>query len=233
MSELSVLEKQLIDSFDDLKLSDSERAELKELARPLSADKVRFIRNKAFAIARDKIATASGDDNAAEALSALGWLERVVKTLDQATRKQAITSGAYFSPGTACMKKIVDLCHQAKRNIDICVFTISDDRLSAAIKKAHDRGVQVRIITDNDKANDSGSDVDQLARQGVPLRMDRTEYHMHHKFALFDRVTLLNGSFNWTRSATDKNEENILVTDSETLCASYLEQFERLWQKFA
>jgi phosphatidylserine/phosphatidylglycerophosphate/cardiolipin synthase-like enzyme len=35
----------------------------------------------------------------------------------------------------------------------------------------------------------------------------------HHKFAIFDGKTLLNGSYDWTRSAFTKNEENVLVTD--------------------
>lgn len=228
MSELELLERQLRDSFVDVKLSDDERAELKQSAKSLSPEKIGFLRNKAFAIARERLSCSAGE----EYVALLTWLERVVKTLDQASRKPQINSGAYFSPGSACLRKIIDLCHQARRSIDICVFTISDDRLSDAILKAHKRGVKVRIVTDNDKANDRGSDVDHLNSAGVPLRMDTSEYHMHHKFALFDQRILLNGSFNWTRSATDHNEENILVTDDESLLKAYSAQFESLWKKF-
>jgi phosphatidylserine/phosphatidylglycerophosphate/cardiolipin synthase-like enzyme len=51
---------------------------------------------------------------------------------------------------------------------------------------------------------------------------------MHHKFALFDNETLLNGSFNWTRSASDVNQENILITQDAELVEKFSRQFDYL-----
>ncbi|WP_259699738.1 phospholipase D-like domain-containing protein, partial [Pseudomonas protegens] len=45
--------------------------------------------------------------------------------------------------------------------------------------------------------------------------------------------TLLNGSFNWTRSATTGNEANLLVIDHPQLVASYLKEFNELWSRYA
>ena len=42
---------------------------------------------------------------------------------------------------------------------------------------------------------------------------------MHHKFALFDGRRLMTGSFNWTRSASEQNEENLIVTADPVLVA--------------
>ncbi len=56
---------------------------------------------------------------------------------------------------------------------------------------------------------------------------------MHHKFALFDERLLATGSYNWTRSAADKNQENLLVTGDPRLVTPYAELFERLWVEFA
>ena len=66
-----------------------------------------------------------------------------------------------------------------------------------------------------------------------PLRIDDSPYHMHHKFALFDGRLLLNGSFNWTRSASTSNEENLLVIDHPQLVSSYAREFDELWARFA
>jgi cardiolipin hydrolase len=54
---------------------------------------------------------------------------------------------------------------------------------------------------------------------------------MHHKFALFDGKRLLTGSFNWTRSASEQNEENMIVTPDPVLVAAFQGRFEALWNK--
>ena len=158
----------------------------------------------------------------------------MVKTLDSAAApRQLEVASAHFSPGESCRRKIRELCRQARRSVDICVYTISDDQLSEEIAACHRRGIVVRVISDNDKQFDEGSDIQWLQRQGVPLRIDDSPYHMHHKFALFDGRLLLNGSFNWTRSATTSNEENLLVIDHPALLAAYAAEFETLWARFA
>ena len=52
---------------------------------------------------------------------------------------------------------------------------------------------------------------------------------MHHKFAIADAARLLNGSFNWTRSASRVNEENVMVTSEPAAVAAFRAEFERLW----
>ncbi len=142
-------------------------------------------------------------------------------------------ASAHFSPGESCRRKIIELSRQVRKSLDICVYTISDDQLSQAIVACHQRGIAVRVISDNEKQFDAGSDIQWLRDKGVPLRIDSGPYHMHHKFALFDGRLLLNGSFNWTRSATTGNEENLLVIEHAQLVAAYSREFEALWARYA
>lgn len=223
------LDQQLRDSLADLRLSNEERDELRQLGSDLGQDQVRYLRNRAFALVRELV---QADLNNSE--PALKWLEQVVKTLDASSSppRPALAS-AHFSPGDDCLRKIRELCRQARKSVDICVYTISDDRLSEEIIACHCRGIAVRVISDNEKQFDEGSDIQHLIAQGVPLRIDDSPYHMHHKFALFDANLLLNGSFNWTRSASTSNEENLLVTDHALLVASYRSEFDKLWARFA
>ncbi len=93
------------------------------------------------------------------------------------------------------------------------------------------RGLAVRIITDNEKAEDEGSDIDWLRESGIPVRVDRTQYHMHHKFAVFDGELLLSGSYNWTRGAALYNDENLIVTSDPRLIAAFSKAFEKLWNR--
>lgn len=137
----------------------------------------------------------------------------------------------YFSPGDHCLQAILACIRRARHTLQICVFTISDDRITAAILRAFAAGIQVRILTDNEKLFDKGADIRQLAAAGIPVRVDITSNHMHHKFAIVDHQTALTGSYNWTRSAALYNHENVLVTHDCDTVQAYSREFDRLWKE--
>ncbi len=217
---------QLEASLADLRLDDDEKHSLAQtlrLAQP-PEDGFRQLRNHAFTLARNRL-TAQQDP-----MAVLRWLEAVVRALDVARAPaQATRSNAFFSPGESCLNSIVQHFRSARRSVDFCVFTLSDDRIAQEVLAAHARGVTLRFITDNDKETDSGSDVAQLRVAGVSTVVDRTSAHMHHKFAIFDGQWLLNGSYNWTRSACAYNEENLVVTNDPTLVRQFQAAFDGLW----
>jgi phosphatidylserine/phosphatidylglycerophosphate/cardiolipin synthase-like enzyme len=168
---------------------------------------------------------------------ALDWLEEVVRALDAAAVRQAataevVTSHARFSPGDACLREIVHRFDQARRSVDICVFTITDDRITNAILEAQRRKIALRLITDDRKSADLGSDVELLVEAGISVRTDRRPAHMHHKFAIFDGAFLLNGSYNWTRGAALENSENLITTSDPGLIRDFQEEFNRIWKAF-
>lgn len=213
-------------SLEDNKLQTQEKNEIEQaiVAAQLDEEELSQLRNKAFALAKEKL----DDDNA---YNLIKWLERIVKVIDK-TRPAASESQVYFSPGKDCLTQIKWQLDNAKHSIDICVFTITDNRIGTSILDAHKRGVKVRIVSDNDKALDKGSDIQQFLNADMLVRLDKTDNHMHHKFAVIDGKTLINGSFNWTRSATDYNHENIVVHASSTLAQEFTRHFEALWKKF-
>lgn len=229
-AEKTVFLAHLEASLSDARLSDQERRELTALlseARPLD-ESLRRVRNRAFALAREQLAAPT------DAAAVLAWLEGVMRAIDGAREPLVPEQHAVsFSPGEDCLRMIVQQLRSARQSVDICVFTLSDDRISAEVLAAHQRGVSVRIITDNDKAGDEGSDVEQLQGAGISVRVDRSSAHMHHKFAIFDRRCLLNGSYNWTRSAARYNEENVVLSTAPALLAEFSGQFEKLWRALA
>lgn len=206
---------------------------LKTVPRPnreLMLDASRF----AFDLAARAITAAQRASSAAEADLAWRWLRAMTDALVGLAHDAPVAplSKAYFSPGVACRDAVRDAIDGATRCLDVCVFTITDDYISKALMAAHRRGVAVRIITDNDKGQDPGSDIERLRRGGIPIRCDRTEYHMHHKFVIVDRRTLLNGSYNWTRGAFSYNQENVVVCRDQHLIAEFQRTFDDLWRDF-
>lgn len=222
------VEELLRHTLEDGKISRSERKVLKEFLRQEATEphQRQWIRNRAIAIAKNQTLTPDG-------AKAVNWLEDVVGILfaEESSDEPAKIAEVHFSPGDACLARLRELIRSCRSSLDICVFTITDDRISRLIVDAHRKNVNVRIISDNDKSLDIGSDIRRLADQGVPTRLDQVSDHMHHKFALFDNQIAVSGSYNWTRSAADRNEENIVVSDDPRILSPFRNQFERLWKE--
>lgn len=221
------LEAALVQTLEDRKISSTERRVLAELLKEgaLNEQQRGLVRHQAFELARNELA----DPKAKEVLD---WLEDVNKLLlPPAEASRVSCAEALFTPGNDCVYRIIDLLSAAQQSADLCIFTIADDRISSAILSAYRRRVKVRILSDNDKAYDAGSDIEQFRSAGIPVRVDRGPDHMHHKFAVFDNRTLLTGSFNWTRSASVANHENIIVSDDARLVSPFVREFQRLWDE--
>jgi mitochondrial cardiolipin hydrolase len=222
-------------AFADRKLSGNERAALADwLAQNVRTDQHRGLaRHTAFEVARAAPPTSDVID----------WLEAVMKVLAPlapSTASAPTADEVLFAPGDACRLRIVSRFAACRRTADVCVFTITDDRVTKALLDAHARGVRVRVVTDNEKQHDAGSDVARLRAAGIAVKVDDmtadaepgTNGHMHHKFAVFDAARVLNGSYNWTRGAADLNYENVVDSADAVLVKAFAAEFERLWARF-
>ncbi|HPI31207.1 MAG TPA: phospholipase D-like domain-containing protein [Bacteroidales bacterium] len=161
----------------------------------------------------------------------LQWLEESVKLLDRVNEPvMQKKPEVYFSPGESCRKRICQAIIDAKSTLDICVFTISDNKISEALLTAQNKGIHIRIITDDDKCYDKGSDIHYLAEKNILIRTDNSPALMHNKFMVVDRTTTITGSYNWTRTAALENGENIVVLHDTDVAETYLKTFEKLWE---
>lgn len=210
-------------SISDEVLSKEERKSLRTLVSEQALDdhQLNVLRSKIYELANEKV-------NAGNYTFILDWVKAANSAL--LIPEPPSTSDAYFSPGDACRNVIIGQINAAVSHLNICVFTISDDSITDAILTSHKRGTKIRIITDNDKSHDEGSDIEQIARAGIQVKMDRTPNHMHHKFMVTDQKAILTGSYNWTRSAAKFNQENIVVSKEAGLIKSYLKEFDNLWK---
>lgn len=220
---MQIIQQTLEASLEDFAISRSERKELKILLATIQGNKTEQakVRQLAFRLATQAI------EEVGE-LTAMDWLEGVIKLLY--SNEMKIKASAYFSPGDDCLHRIRRMISEAQQSLDICIFTLTDNRIVEKLLEAYHKGIQIRIISDDLKSEDLGSDMDRLGRCGISCRYDKTSAHMHHKFAIADGALLLTGSYNWTRSASTENNENIVVSDNGRLIHSFQDEFNRLWK---
>ena len=79
-----------------------------------------------------------------------------------------------------------------------------------------------------------------LEGKGINVKLDGSHFRrngeyegiMHHKFSIIDGSTLITGSYNWTHSAEDLNDENILIIkDEENIIKEYEKEFIKIWNR--
>ena len=91
--------------------------------------------------------------------------------------------------------------------------------------------VRVRIVMDQSQEVEASSKSGYLIKHGLEVRYHLGFGLMHNKFAVVDGKSLITGSFNWTRTAEEKNEENMLIITGEpSLIDTYERRFGYLWE---
>jgi cardiolipin hydrolase len=224
--KMEEIEKLLTTSLEDFALSRSEKKVFKKAIKDLHGDVAEQakVRQLAFRLAGSMMEEVGQ-------ICAMDWLQGIIKLLYASENE--VKASAYFSPGEDCLHRIRRLIGEAQTSLDICVFTITDDRIVRKLTEALARKVRIRVISDDDKSKDLGSDLARLERLGIDCLYDRTSAHMHHKFAVADNDILLTGSYNWTRSAATQNDENIIITNNPKLVRDFTDQFAELWRRLS
>ena len=139
---------------------------------------------------------------------------------------------ALFFPSTTNLPIMLDTLKRAKKFCWVCIYSLSNDEISATLYWLHSKGVDVRIITDDETLDNQGSDIRALASFGLPVKVDNDPAaRIHHKFAVIDDDVLINGSFNWTVQAVRSNHENMVITHEKKLVVDFKAEFGRMWAK--
>ena len=135
----------------------------------------------------------------------------------------------YFSLYDNPQKEIIKNINQAEAFINIAMYIFTDREIAIPLVKARERGVKVRLYLDQDQVDYKYSQSRFLVQKGIKTRISTNNYIMHNKFAIIDNRILLTGSYNWTFSANNRNDENLMVIDDPEIIALYQNQFEKLW----
>lgn len=150
---------------------------------------------------------------------------------------------SYFSPEDNVREKLIAAIESERCFIKIAVFTLTDERIAKALLKAFHRGVKIEILTDPTCLKDRFNKINYLSHEGVPVYVYNAApagppiYScMHHKFAVFgcdkeNKRYVWTGSFNFTKSASDSNQENVVVIHKRATVDRFEQQFQKIKER--
>lgn len=137
-----------------------------------------------------------------------------------------------FSPNGDAQELILSAIKQSKKSILVAAYSFTSKPIALALRDAHKRGVEVKIIADQKGNSTKYSAVTFMANQGVPIRVNGNYQIFHHKFMVIDGKHLETGSFNYSNAAQTKNSENVLILwDVEDIAKIYTQKWEQLWNE--
>ena len=138
----------------------------------------------------------------------------------------------YFSPGRGVAKVVIGFIDRCEKTLDVAVYAITHDKITDALIRAKQRGVNVRIITDKTQASGKYSDDEKLIEAKIPVIISGHHWRgsMHNKFVIGDSLSVGTGSFNWTKNADKRNSENFVIIRLSYVVKDYQQEFDSLWE---
>ena len=134
----------------------------------------------------------------------------------------------FESEGNA-RERIIDLIEDAEESVLFMSFVLTDNDIARAIAAQHRAGVRVAGVIESRNTGDTGSDFDALRQTGIDILADGNPYLLHHKVIILDGSIVITGSYNFSASAADNNDENVLVIHSPEVAVRYVEEFNSVY----
>jgi phosphatidylserine/phosphatidylglycerophosphate/cardiolipin synthase-like enzyme len=135
----------------------------------------------------------------------------------------------YFSPSRDPVREIMGFIRRCETHLDVAVYSLTHDEITAEIIAAHQRGVILRVLTDKVQASSQYADDEKLEEAGIQVRRDRHAGSMHAKYCIEPNAVGL-GSHNWTRSAETRNIEHWSIIRLKYVVRQYQDHFDMIWE---
>lgn len=116
----------------------------------------------------------------------------------------------FFSSKGGIAEEIIKQIDNAEDYIDIAIYSFTSQPIAEAIIRAKNRGVEIRILMDKGQSQGEYSKFEYLLDNDIFIIQDRHTGIMHNKIILIDGKVLFTGSYNLSKSAEEKNQENLL-----------------------
>ncbi|MCC6607936.1 MAG: lamin tail domain-containing protein [Anaerolineae bacterium] len=126
---------------------------------------------------------------------------------------------------------LLDVIDQAATQIDIALYGLNRQSVVDALINAHNRGITVRVVGDDDAAaGEYFAAYQALTTAGIALVLDSSASQIqHNKFLVVDGQTVWTGSTNFTDTGFTSNANNALLVTDPTLAHVYTLEFNEMW----
>lgn len=143
-------------------------------------------------------------------------------------KKEAIFWTLHGSPPK---QAVLTLLHHAERSLDVAIYDLNEPEIAGALEQAAARGVRVRMITDrrNLERSVEREIVRRLLAHQILVKQNDHDGLMHLKLIIADGRLVALGSYNFTITATNVNEEMFVIFNDPYTLERAQSAFSAMW----
>lgn len=138
-----------------------------------------------------------------------------------------------FSAEDDVVDNLIALLNDAQVSIRFLAFSFTDYPMAQAMIARAQAGVDVQGVFETFGSNGTRSELRTLWCAGLPVRQDGNGSFLHDKVIIIDNNIVVTGSLNFSSSADEENEENVVILDNPEIAALYLQEYQKLWDQAA
>lgn len=140
----------------------------------------------------------------------------------------------YFSPEDGVAAHILGELRSAQHSVHFMAFSFTRQDFADVLLERVAAGVSVSGVFEERLLSEHGRKVfERLRSAGVAVLADGNRYTMHHKVFVIDATTVVTGSYNFSASAEDSNDENVVILHGPALAGLYETEFDEVWARAA
>ncbi len=131
-------------------------------------------------------------------------------------------------------EQLIALIDSAQETIHIASFEFNLTPVAEALIAAHNRGVEVQWVTDDEHGIDADEETGHgqfamMEDAGIEILDDGRGALMHNKFWIFDGYLVWTGSTNITKNGNFRNNNNVIVIKSKRVGEMYEREFAEMF----
>ena len=135
----------------------------------------------------------------------------------------------YFSPDDGVLNALGLLLTNAEESIYFLAFSFTANELGTVVRQKKEAGLDVKGVMDEEQImSNAGTEFDPFQQKGVDVLIDGNPGQMHHKLFIVDEKIVAFGSYNFSRSAEESNDENLIIIYNPEIAKQFMLEFARV-----
>ena len=135
----------------------------------------------------------------------------------------------FFSPDDGVLSALIPLLDGAEQSIHFLAFSFTSNELGDIIRAKAEEGLTIAGVMDKEQiSSNQGTEFDPFQQAELDVLIDGIDGQMHHKLIIVDEKIVAFGSYNFSKSAEERNDENLLIIYDADIAKQFILEFGRV-----